>query len=295
VSQLNPLNIRVLTNIKKFFHMKKSCLLVTLMFNMVPGHEAQTLSREKVIIETPYGTMKVRLYEETPLHKTNFLKLTREGFYDSLLFHRVINQFMIQGGDPLSKRARAGDSLGHGDPGFTVPAEFNADIFHRKGTLCAARESDEINPQRASSGSQFYIVMGKVRTMEDLKKYEDRINRTNYNKTAREYISSDDGKILKQKYNRLKNENKVDSAQMLNAVIEENIKKRADQTPAYKFTEKQVKVYTTVGGTPHLDGSYTVFGEVVEGLDVIDKIAAVKTDKKDRPIEDIRMKVRVAD
>jgi len=273
--------------------MKKSCLLVTLMFTMILRQEAQTPGKEKVVIETPYGTMKVRLYEETPLHRNNFLKLVKEGFYDSLLFHRVINQFMIQGGDPLSKRAKSGDSLGHGDPGFTIPAEFNQEIFHRKGTLCAARESDDINPQRASSGSQFYIVMGKVRTLEDLKKYEDRINKTNYTKTAREYILSDEGKLLKRKYDRLKSENKQDSAQSLNTTIEGSIKKRADQTPLYKFTEKQIKTYTTVGGTPHLDGSYTVFGEVTEGLEVIDKIAGVKTDKRDRPIDDVRMKVRI--
>lgn len=152
---------------------------------------AQTLSRETVLIETNFGEIKVKLYEETPLHKSNFLKLVVQGYYDSLLFHRVIENFMIQGGDPLSKHAKAGDSLGHGDLGYTVPAEFNEKLIHKRGTLCAAREGDEINPSQASSACQFYLVQGKVRTEEDLKKYELRINKNYYTNCTREYVRSD--------------------------------------------------------------------------------------------------------
>jgi len=254
---------------------------------------AQTQSKETVIIETAYGTMKIKLFEETPLHKANFLKLVKEGYYDSLMFHRVINHFMIQGGDKLSKRAGPGDSLGHGDIGYTVPAEFRPEIIHRKGRLCAARDGDEVNPTMASSATQFYIVMGKKRTLEELKKYEERINKAHYNRGARKYIGSEAGKAQKALYNRLKKEGKVDSASFVNLAIEQAVQQEHLKTPEYRFSPYQVEIYTTVGGTPHLDGTYTVFGEVIEGLEVIDKIAAVKTDKRDRPLEDIRMRVYV--
>ena len=252
---------------------------------------AQTLSKETVALETEYGTMKIKLYEETPLHKTNFLKLVKAGTFDSLLFHRVINNFMIQGGDPLSKKAKPGDSLGHGDLGYTIPAEFNDKLIHKKGRLCAAREGDEINPQMASSASQFYLVMGKVRTMEDLKKYEDRINKTRYAKSARNFMSSEEGQRLKHNYTRLKNGGQADSAALISAQIEAGVKKEYSLKPEYKFSPYQVETYTTIGGTPHLDGSYTVFGEVTEGLEIIDKIAGVPTDKRDRPLKDIRMRM----
>lgn len=266
------------------------CLLLTcLIFSSV----AQTLSKETLVIETRYGTMKLKFYEETPLHKANFIKLVKQGFFDSLMFHRVINSFMIQGGDNLSKHAKPGDSLGHGDIGYTVPAEFNTRLIHKKGVLAAARESDDINPKFESSGSQFYIVMGKKRTPEDLKKYEDRINKTHYANCGRAFMKTDEGKKLKAAFNRLKAENKADSAEIINKKIEEIITIEYLKTPEYKFNQQQVDTYTTIGGTPHLDGTYTVFGEVVEGLDVIDKIAAVKTDKRDRPLEDIRMKMKL--
>lgn len=255
--------------------------------------KGQTLGNETILIETGYGNMTLKLYEETPLHKANFLKLVKEGYFDSLMFHRVITNFMIQGGDHLSKRAKPGDSLGHGDIGYSIPAEFNANIYHKKGSLCAARESDDINPKKESSATQFYIVMGKVRTPEDLKKYEDRINKTHYTNCAREFTKTEEGKQLKQNYNRLKAENKTDSATQVNAFIEDRIKTEHLKTPEYKFNAQQTELYTTVGGTPHLDGTYTVFGEVIEGIGVIDKIAAAETDKRDRPLEDIRMKVRL--
>lgn len=268
-----------------------ACLFILCLLWLRGG--AQTLSKETILIETRLGTMKLKLYEETPLHKQNFLKLARSGAFDSLLFHRVINNFMIQGGDPLSKNAKAGDSLGHGDLGYTIPAEFNSSLIHKKGALAAAREGDDINPRLESSASQFYLVMGKPRSTEDLKKYEDRINNTHYTNTARAFMKTEEGKFLKVQYNRLKNENKPDSAEMINKLIESKINGEHLKTPGYRFSDNQVKTYSSIGGTPHLDGTYTVFGEVIEGLDIIDKIAAVKTDKRDRPLTDIRMKIKV--
>ena len=160
--------------------MKKIIILIFSLNLVLISTCAQTLSKETVLIETAYGKMTVKLYEETPLHKANFLKLVNQNVFDSLLFHRVINGFMIQGGDLISKYAKPGDSLGHGDMGYSIPAEFNSKLIHKKGRLAAARESDDINPKFESSASQFYIVMGKKRTLEDLKKYEERINKTHY-------------------------------------------------------------------------------------------------------------------
>jgi peptidylprolyl isomerase len=254
---------------------------------------SQTLSKETVLIETSYGIMKIKLYEETPIHKANFLKLVKEQYFDSLLFHRVINQFMIQGGDHLSKYAKAEDSLGHGEIGYSLPAEFNRKLIHKKGRLAAARDGDDINPKQESSPSQFYIVMGKQRTIEDLKKYEERIDKAHYMRCLRSFMQSNEGKQLNSEKERLTTENKMDSAALVTAHIESLIEKEHLKTAKYKFNDEQIKTYTTVGGTPHLDGSYTVFGEVIEGLEVIDKIAGVKTDNRDRPLEDIRMKVRL--
>lgn len=197
--------------------------------------EANTEAIVKII--TDFGTMTVKLYNETPLHRDNFLKLAREGFYDSLLFHRVINGFMIQGGDPDSKRAAAGVPLGSGGPGYTVPAEFRSDLIHKKGVLSAARMPDQVNPAKASSGSQFYVVQGKVYTREELTGFEQRFG--------------------------------------------------------LKFTQQQIDAYTTVGGTPHLDGGYTVYGEVIDGMNIIDLIAVQKTGPNDRPVKDIRMRVEI--
>lgn len=268
-------------------------LLILFVTLFLFSNTAQTLSKETVIIETVFGTMKLKLYEETPLHKANFLKLAESGFYDSLLFHRVIPGFMIQGGDPLSKYAKKGDSLGHGDLKYTIPAEINPKLFHAKGKMCAARESDNINPKFESSASQFYIVMGKKRTLEDLKKYEDRINKTHYTNCAVDFIKSQNGSELRKVYTRLKSENKTDSAELVNQKIELEIKKLHLAVPEYKFSQAQIDVYTTIGGTPHLDGTYTVFGEVIEGYEIIDKIANAPKDNRDRPFDDIRIKITV--
>jgi len=206
--------------------------------NMNIKEQGASLKEPKVLIETSMGNILVKLYDETPLHRDNFIKLVREGFYDGLIFHRVINGFMIQGGDPESKNAEPGKSLGTGGPGYTVDAEIvYPKCFHKKGALAAARMGDQINPEKKSSGSQFYIVQGNVYSNEQIDMLEQRQNT--------------------------------------------------------KFSNEIREAYTTVGGTPHLDDAYTVFGEVIEGLDVIDKIAAVKTGRQDRPVENVTMKMKI--
>ncbi|QQR87916.1 MAG: peptidylprolyl isomerase [Flavobacteriales bacterium] len=199
--------------------------------------------RPRVEIRTELGTMVVELYNETPQHRDNFLKLVREGKFDSLLWHRVIPAFMIQGGDPESRRAVTGVTLGEGSLGYTVPAEFNPAFVHTKGAMSAARTSDEVNPEKASSASQFYVVQGKGWQPNELQMLLDRKN-------------------------------------------------RGVTPPKYSYTPEQIAEYAKHGGAPHLDGEYTVFGRVVEGLDVIDKIAAVPCDQRDRPLNDIRMWMR---
>ncbi len=271
--------------------MKRNFISLALFLLWTVLLEAQTLSKETVVIETVYGKMHIKFYEETPLHKTNFIKLVKEKKFDSLLFHRVIYQFMIQGGDPLSKTARPGDSLGHGDLGYMIPAEFNAKLIHKKGTICAARENDDINPDKASSASQFYLVMGRKRSAEELIKYEERINKNRYVNCARAYLTTEQGRELKLKYNQFKSDSMADSAAIINTEIETRVKAEYNKQAEYKFSDYQKEIYTGIGGTPHLDGSYTVFGEVIKGIELIDKIAAEKTDKRDRPLKDIRMKV----
>ena len=190
-----------------------------------------------VKIETTMGDIVVRLYNETPLHRDNFIKLVREGVYDGLIFHRVIRNFMIQGGDPNSRTAKQGQMLGDGTLGYTIPAEFVPTLYHKKGALAAARQGDNVNPRKESSSCQFYIVQGEKWTADRLRMVERRMGKS--------------------------------------------------------FTAEQVDVYGTVGGTPFLDGDYTVFGEVVEGLDVVDKIAAVPCGAADRPQTDVTMKMTI--
>ncbi len=257
--------------------------------------QAQTLSKETVVIETNYGTIRLKLFEETPGHKENFLRIAREKVLDSLLFHRVIAGFMIQGGDPNSRHAQPEDSLGDGDLGYTIRPEFNPKLIHLKGRLCAARESDDINPGQFSSASQFYIVVGKKRTAEDMKKYEDRINNNYYVSCMREFLKSEQGTYLKFQYNQLKQQGLADSAAVVEKRIEQLVKPIYARKPEFHFSPKTMEAYEKIGGTPHLDGSYTVFGEVISGLEVVEKIALVPTGKKDRPLTDVRMKVWVED
>ncbi len=246
-----------------------------------------------VIISTPYGEMIARLFNETPLHRDNFLKLTENKFYDSLMFHRVINNFMIQGGDPDSKTAKADKVLGDGDLGYTVPAEFKPELFHKKGMLCAARNGDDVNPEKASSACQFYIVQGKVFTDETLKKVEYRINRPVLRELTKLYLEKAENSQIKADYERYTKEGKKDSLDLLKKKIDELILPDYEKTTHYTFSEAQKTAYKTIGGTPHLDGTYTVYGEVIYGLGVIDKIAGVSTGSNDRPTPDVRMSVKI--
>ena len=192
-----------------------------------------TQKMTKVLLKTTFGDITIALYDDTPQHKENFIKLVNDKFYDGLLFHRIIKGFMIQGGDPNSKTAKAGQQLGNGDVGYTIPAEFVPTRFHKRGALAAAREPDQVNPQKASSGCQFYIVDGTVYDNEKMTMIAQRTGKT--------------------------------------------------------FSPEQVQAYTTVGGAPWLDGDYTVFGEVVKGMEVVDKIADQQKDRNDRPLEDIKI------
>jgi len=196
------------------------------------GLRANDLTKDVEMI-TNKGVIIIRLSDSTPLHRDNFLRLAKHGYYDSMLFHRVIKNFMIQSGDPNSKQAKPKEQLGNGDPGYSIPAEFRESLFHHKGAIAAAREGDDVNPNKASSGSQFYIVEGKKYSLDLLTEGE--------------------------------------------------------KTTKRKMPNKQKEVYSKIGGVPWLDGGYTIFGDVIKGLDVIDSIANVKTDSLDRPINDIRI------
>ena len=237
-----------------------------------------------VDIKTSVGDIRIRLYGETPKHRDNFVKLVKKGVYDGVLFHRVINKFMIQTGDPDSKGAPAGKMLGSGGPGYDIEAEINyPKFFHKRGALAAARQGDEVNPERRSSGSQFYIVTGRVYNASQLTQMEKQLQmqqqQTIFNGLAMQYRDS----IMNMRRN-------GDQAG-LQALQDELVAKteaEAAKNPA-KFTQEQIQAYSTVGGTPHLDGTYTVFGEVVEGMDVVAKIEMTPTGAQDRPQEDIKI------
>jgi len=268
---------------------------------------ANTDNSKKVCITTSYGDIKIKLYDATVQHRDNFLKLAKEAYFDGTLFHRVIKDFMIQGGDPDSKTADSSAILGNGGPAYTIPAEILFDTIttnlaagvsktevlkyiHKKGALAAARTE---NPAKASSGSQFYIVQGKIITEANLKQQEININMTARNKHITEYILKPENINLKNEVIKCqadKNKVKLDSMiKVLSAIVDAQYKNE----PKFKYTDEQIKLYTTIGGTPQLDAGYTVFGEVYEGLNVIDKIAAVATGANDRPKKDVKMTVKV--
>lgn len=237
-----------------------------------------------VEIKTTEGNLTVRLFGDTPRHRDNFVKLAKEGYYNGVLFHRVINEFMVQTGDPDSKTAPAGKMLGSGGPGYDIEAEIVYPAhFHKRGALAAARQGDQVNPERRSSGSQFYIVTGKAyndSTLNQMERQLQMMQKQNiFNDLAREHRDS----IMTLRRNR-------DQAglQALQDELVAITEKKAAEAPA-RLTAEQREAYTTTGGTPHLDNQYTVFGEVVDGMDVIDKIEKVETDSHDRPLKDVKI------
>lgn len=245
-----------------------------------------------VKIETTVGDIKVKLYNETPNHRDNFIKLADEGVYEGTLFHRVIKDFMVQAGDPDSKDAPKGKMLGSGDMGYTLPAEFvYPKYFHKKGALSAARQGDNVNPNKESSSCQFYIVTGKVYNDSTLLGMENHMNENKinviFNKLAQKH--------MKEIY-KMRKANDEDGLYDLQEKLFAQAETEASQQDTFHFTKEQIQAYTTIGGAPHLDGEYTVFGEVVEGLDIVDRIQQVKTDRNDRPQEDIKItSVKVID
>lgn len=244
---------------------------------------------KKVIIKTTYGDMKVKLYKETPEHRENFLKLVQEGFYDSLLFHRVIEGFMIQGGDPESRDAQKGDRLGSGGPGYTLPAEIKyPEYFHKKGALAAARQGDQANPERRSSGSQFYIVSGKKYRSTELDSLETNMSERNLQGRMFELLSPHQDSLMA-----MQSRGDRENFEALINKIETQAREELGDSADFSFPEEVREAYTTIGGSPMLDDAYTVFGEVEEGLDVIDSIAKVSTNQTDRPLEDIIMRMEI--
>ena len=238
----------------------------------------------KVELETSLGNIVVELYNETPQHRDNFIKLVKEGYYDGVLFHRVIKDFMIQTGDGNSKTAGPDTQLGDGDPGYTIEAEFvYPKYFHKRGALAAARTGDQVNPERRSSGSQFYIVTGKVFSSDDLKAMTQRMVDMRKQDIFRRLVSENGAKI-----NELQQAGDQAGLQTLQNELIQQTEAEAAQNP-FALTDEQINAYTTVGGTPHLDGQYTVFGEVVEGMDVVDAIQNTTTGRMDRPTVDIKI------
>ena len=237
-----------------------------------------------VKLETTLGDIVVELYNETPQHRDNFIKLVKEGYYDGVLFHRVIKDFMIQAGDGNSKNAGPETTLGDGDPGYTIEAEFvYPKYFHKRGALAAARTGDQVNPERRSSGSQFYIVTGRVMSSDELNMMSKRMADAKKQDIFRRLVMENQDKIRQ-----LQESNDNDAIQ---ALQNEFIKQTEAEAAQYntKMTDEQIEAYTTIGGTPHLDGQYTVFGEVIEGMDVVDKIQNVTTGRMDRPTVDIKI------
>jgi cyclophilin family peptidyl-prolyl cis-trans isomerase len=221
--------------------MKRLTIVVVFMLGIILSvwaQETDSKAGKTITISTTMGDIRVLLYDETPLHQANMLKLIKEGYYDDQMFHRVIENFMVQGGDPHSKGAERGQRLGTGGPGYTIEAEISETLYHKKGALAAARQGDGVNPEQRSSGSQFYLVRGQVFTVEQL-----------------------------------------------NSMI-----KSGRCNP---LNTKQVEIYTSIGGTPHLDGAYTVFGEVIEGLEFVDQITWEPTDSYNRPLQNITYKITI--
>ena len=267
---------------KKLFY----CVTVVLFFISCT---AQSSKEELVSIQTEYGDMLVLLYDETPEHKENFLRLAKEGFYDSTTFHRIIDGFMIQGGDPNSKDDNEMND-GQGGPGYTIPAEFNSALIHKRGAIAAARTGGPQNPEKRSSGSQFYIVDGNVLSEAEMMGMTQNINMQREEDMMRNFVQRPENKFYLDALIRNQNNRNQDS---LNLLIEEIKPQALLGFEEFSYTDEQMEVYTTIGGTPFLDNNYTVFGELLSGFDVIDSIATQPKNSRDRPLSDIPMTVKV--
>lgn len=250
----------------------------------------------KVKMKTNFGDVMLLLYDDTPIHRDNFIKLVGSKFYDELLFHRIIKDFMIQGGDPDSKGAPAAKQLGNGGPGYTLKAEIMPTKFiHKKGALSAARLGDQMNPAKESSGSQFYIVTGKITPRASLEQQLVQVNAQGENACIDGYLKTSEGAPYMAKIQEYQKMYQQDNSKMteaqngINALLNEFKPKALKGYVPFKYSEEQIKIYETIGGTPFLDGGYTVFGEVLEGLDIVEKMGAVLTNPGDRPKEDVKI------
>ncbi len=242
----------------------------------------------KVKIQTMLGDIIVRLYDETPIHRDNFIKLVKEGYYDGTLFHRVIKDFMIQGGDPDSKGAPAGKMLGVGGPDYTLEAEIKDGLFHKRGALAAARQGDQVNPERRSSGSQFYIVWGQVYSEGQLRQFSKQMRMQQVQQAFNQLAAAHKEEIMQLRRDR-------NRAALME--LQDKLAAEAQQQVSADagMSDEQQQIYSTLGGTPHLDGQYTVFGQVESGLDVVEMIQNSPTGRGDRPIDDIEMRMMIVE
>ena len=252
---------------------------------------ASSCAQEKdyvVTIKTSYGDMIAILYDETPKHKANFIKLTKEHFYDSTLFHRVIEGFMIQGGDPDSKKAAAGAPLGRSGPGYTLDAEINPKFFHERGVIAAARLGDAQNPKKASNGSQFYIVQGRVLSQEEMT-----LDQRKYDLALKKFFENPANKGAYDSLTTVYQSGGEEAFRKLYLALKPRVVKETGMDISQTVDAAKLKAYSTVGGSPMLDGGYTIFGKVIKGLEVLDKIAALQKDDMHRPLENVAMTVTV--
>lgn len=263
-------------------HLSFCLLLILFLINSCSKYDT---SHKYVKIKTSKGDIIVKLFNETPKHRDNFIKLVEEKFYEGLIFHRVIKDFVIQGGDPSTRNPQKDSLYGNKDAGYLLDAEFVDTIIHKKGAIAMAREGDDVNPQKKSSSSQFYIVIGRVFTKEQLNQLEIKVN-----KSRKELLYK---QLFQNELSKLPDIYDQKQIEKINASIKKELEIAWLNTPKFKFSEKQIQIYTSIGGLPHLDGNYTVFGEVVEGFNFAEDISKVKTDSNNRPVNDIKMNIKL--
>lgn len=248
------------------------------------------------VISTPFGEITVLLYDDTPIHKQNFLDLAAKGFYDGTTFHRVISQFMIQGGDPNSKDDDPSND-GLGGPGYTLEAEFRKQHFHKRGALAAARQGDQVNPERRSSGSQFYIVQGKTYSPQELEQMEGQVQNQQINNYFMSvYLQKPENQWINELDFQALQAESPDSVMKLQVKIQNDLIAAFEaENELYTLPQDRVNAYSKIGGTPFLDDQYTVFGEVLAGMEAVDAISGVKKGPNDRPVEDVKITVKIVE